>query len=788
MREFYLKLLTEKCIEKVASKQRINTILFFLGVVLMSISSYGQNNAADPIPFTSNNFGAGLSVLATDNVGCIYGCGISNQNQLIDSNLTNYATANFGLLGSGSFSFKVTDTNNTFVGGSFAGFKIGPNGGLLSLDLLNGITIKTYNNSSLQETFSGSSLLGLSLLSSSSDYIVGFNTNKDFDAVEIVLSSGLSVGGSNRIYNAVIKQYSAGPALECNTVTRLSYPTYPVAIDQANTGFSGLLSLGSVTNVENAVSADNDDYASINFTLGALANASIAIKDQVTDYPAGTFAGFEIQNTGVLNVSALSNIVVSTYLNGEPAESFSANNFVANVSLLSSGSRFKLGFISTKVFDEVKLTINGTVALNLGTTRVYGAVFEKFCAGPELACNTVTKLSAPTFPVFVNSANSGFSGLVSLGSITNMENVISSSNTDYASINFTVGALSNGSIAVKDQVTDYPAGTYAGFEIENTNLLSVSAISNVVISTYLNGTAVESFSGNNLLANVSLLSSVGRFKVGFVATQAFDEVKITINQTVGVTLGTTKVYAGVFERFCAGPALECNTRTALIAPTYPVYVNGINTGFTGLVCVGCDGVNQDNLIDADLTNYAELNMAVGVGNTASLSIKDQITDYPAGTFAGYTIENPALLTVDALNSIKVKTYLNGVSQETKLGNNGALVSVGTDLLVGKSKQTIGFVSTMPFDEIQISFENVVGVNLGVVKVYNAVFQKLCEPIVECNKNYVWSNPNFPVTIDGDKTGINGVACVACAVNDVDNLLSASETDFANITVIAGVLA
>ncbi|MBD0726361.1 hypothetical protein B6A10_14370 [Flavobacterium sp. L1I52] len=617
MRNNYFNLLNNKLIKTLQLTAKFNMLALFLGFLILSFNSYGQNNADDPVPFVSSNF-ANLSVSENTTAVLCVGCGVSNEANLIDADLTNYATASTGVLSVGVVnSLRVTDgtLNKSYVPGTFTGFKIGTGSQLLSLDLLNGITIRTYLDGVLQETNSGNGLLSLSLLSGTNENLVGFNTLKSFDAVEIVLNGTVSLLSATNVFYAVIKEYSAGPDLVCNTVTKMSFPTYPVTIDQANTGFSGLLSAGSVSNTENAISADDSDYATINFTVGALANASIAIKDQVTNYPAGTYAGVEIENTGLLDLSVLGNIVVSTYLDG----------------------------------------------------------------------------------------------------------------------------------ILKEQ-----------------------------------------FSGNNLLANVGLLPAAGRFKLGFVSSQSFDEVKLTINQTVGLSLATTRVYGAVFEKFCAGPDLACNTQTPMTAPTYPVYVNNANSGINGLVCALCTVTNQDNLIDADLTNYASVNLAVGVGTSGSLSVKNQITDYPAGTFAGYTIENPALLNVGALDSVIITTYLNGIQQETKTGN-GPLVSVGTDLLVSTGKQTLGFVSTMPFDEVKITFQNTVSVNLGEVKVYNSVFQKLCEPVVECNKTYTWTNPDFPVIIDTDHSGVEGVACVSCAVTNTNNLLTADETDYANITLVAGVV-
>jgi uncharacterized repeat protein (TIGR01451 family) len=588
--------------------------LFCLSIVLLSFNSYGQCNSEIPTPFVSSTFD-GLSTLTSSTGLCtpILVCGVSNEANLIDGDLTNFATSAFGISVNTAHLLRVVDANTVYQAGTFAGFNIAPSGGLLSGSILNGITIRTYKAGVLREALSGSSLLNSNTISSPGNYIVGFNTSFSFDAIEIVLDGGVNLLSTTSIYYAVIRSYCSGPDLECNTATKMNLPVYPMSIDPANTGISGV-SLGSVINAENAVSSDDTDYATIDLALG-------------------------VQATG--------------------------------------------------------------------------------------------------------------------------------------------------SIAIKNQVSDFPAGTYAGVAIENSNLASASVLANVIVSTYLNGVFKEQFSGSSLLLNAALLNASGRYNLGFVTTESFDEVKLAINQFVGLDLGTTKVYGAIFEKFCVGPDLVCNTQTAITAPDYPVFVNSINTGIDGLACLSCSLTNQDNLIDQDLTNFAEVNLPVGVGTFGSLSVKDHITDYAAGTFAGYTIETPSLLVVNAFDAIRVTTFLNGIQQESKAGN-GALVSVGTDLLVGTSKQTVGFVSSMPFDEVQITFENLVSVNLGNVKVYYAVFQKLCDPVVECNKIYDWSNPAFPVTINGQNTGIEGLACVGCAINNTDSLLTANASDFAQISLTASV--
>jgi gliding motility-associated-like protein/uncharacterized repeat protein (TIGR01451 family) len=572
---------------------------------------------------------------------------------------------------------------------------------------------------------------------------------------------------------------------QCNTETPLPFIDSTFGNLSATSSLSGVCLLCSASNASRLIDADLNNFATASVPIGVAGSANYRVTDNDTDYLAGTYAGYRINTSGLLSVNLLGSITIRTYLNGALRETSTGSSLLGVGLLNSSGNNYVLGFNTTKSFDAIEISVGSLVGL-LNTLDVYYPVIRNYCAGPALSCNTASPMNLPTYPVSLEASHTGVSG-VTVGNIFNAENVISSSTGDYATITLTAGIASSGSISVKDQLTDYPAGTYAGFEIENSNLLNVSALANIRITTYLNGAPQDQFFGNNLVVNGTLLNNSGRYKVGFVSTKSFDEVQISINQTLALNLGSTRVYSAVFENFCAGPDLVCNTQTGMVAPTYPVYINGVNTGIDGLVCALCSINNSENLIDQNTSNFAQINLTASVGNSGSISVKDQITDYPIGSFVGFTLENPSLLNVNALDALTIRTYLNGVLQETKFGNS-ALAVVGTNLLVGSSIQTIGFVTTKSFDEARITIANTATVSLGVVNVYNAVFQKLCPVTLECNKTYALTNPTFPVVIDSGKTGVDGVACVACAVNNTNNVLTASTTDFATILVTAGVIA
>jgi hypothetical protein len=136
------------------------------------------------------------------------------------------------------------------------------------------------------------------------------------------------------------------------------------------------------------------------------------------------------------------------------------------------------------------------------------------------------------------------------------------------------------------------------------------------------------------------LTGTGEQLVGFISTKEFDEVKLEITNVLGV-LSTTRVYNVVLESFCAGPALSC-TDTYLVSPSFPAVLNGSLTGI-GVACVGCSINNSQNVVDASTSNYADIVLTAGLLSSGSISVKDAVTTYPIGTFAGFDIENTTIL-------------------------------------------------------------------------------------------------------------------------------------------------
>jgi hypothetical protein len=756
-------------------------------------------SASNPFPVVVDPANTGFTGLVT--VGTI-----SNTGDAIDNDLTNSANITFtaGLLATANFAIK--DVITDYDARTFAGFDI-ENSSLVELSLLSKYKLTTYRDGIKVDSSdaTGNSLLSIGLATGGRQTI-GFVSKAAFDEVKLTINQGLDVNlGTTKIYSAIFENFCArNLPLDCNTPTPIvksAVDPFPVVVDAAHTGFGGLLNIGTISNPENGVDADLNNSTDITFIVSALATASYAVKDVITNYDSGTFVGFDIENTSLADIALLNNVKITTFLDGVEAENSNAGGqSLLSVGLFANG-RQTIGIVAKKPFDEVKITITKGVDINLGVIKIYSAIIQKYCArSVELDCNTptpVVKSVVNPFPVIIDATHTGFGGALNLGTIVNAGDAIDASLANYAAINFNIGALATANFAVKDLATIYPAGTYAGFDVAFPTLLGANLVGSYSISTFLGGVRVDTVVYSDLAAvPTTLLSANGRKKIGIVATAPFDEVKVTFSNVVSASLGTVQIFSAIFEKFCNPPALDCNTKTLVHngVDGFPVYVSADNSGPT-LACVGCMVSNTDNVIDNDASTYASMNVLVAAaGAGASLSVVNPLTEYPVGTYVGFDIENQYLLGTNVFSGITISTYRNGnpVVVESKSGSN-ALISVSSSLLTESGRHTLGFVTSAICDEVRITLSGLAAAQItNPTKVYGVIIQKNCAPTISCNNTY-WLNSgsganSFPAVIDGSLTGFRGLACVGCAVENQDNAVSPSTSDFATIKVLIGAAA
>ena len=315
----------------------------------------GPNPAAQVMGFTSN------SSSATSGQYAVSGCSdkVSNAPNAVDNDPTNYAS--FGSLLSINCNPQLqVGLNGTAPGSYKAGFVIGQDNTLLDASILGGLTLRTYKNGMLQETASGTSLLGLSVLPDSKS-LVSFQATKDFDAVSIERTDVASVLDNLQLYYGVGVASTTPPQVISSGFSD-GQPHYTPSA-------SGVCVACSVTNPTNATGSPNAK-ATINVGVG-VANTNGLTLDLNGIGSAGNRAGMVIGKSSLLDVAALSRITLITYDNAGKVLETASGSSLLQLTLLPDG-RQTLSFNTTQDFTKVGIQIAG-LASAVSNTDVYYA-------------------------------------------------------------------------------------------------------------------------------------------------------------------------------------------------------------------------------------------------------------------------------------------------------------------------------------------------------------------------------------------------------------------------------
>jgi hypothetical protein len=676
--------------------------------------------------------------------------GVTNANNAINGSV-NPATLNV-TLGAAELAVKNVLDEYEFTDGAFVGFDI-EHANLVNLGLLSGLTITLYLNDTQVDQSNSGNLLSVGLLSTGRQKI-GIVTTAKFNKIKISNASALSLNGGLKIHNAIIHPYCEGATLACNTsfanvATPLTAPSFPLITEVGSTLLAG------VSEPNNAIYSGG--YATMNVTLGA---AELAVKNVLDEYEFtnGAFVGFDIEQADLVNVGLISGLRISVWLDGTEVDASTGANLVS-ASLLSTG-RQKIGIVTTKKFNKIKISNAAVLSLSSGIL-IHNAFIQPFCEGTALACNTPTAMTAPEYPVFINYKNTGSDGLLNaLSGFTGLENVLNASSTEPAELFQAVEVLDPLSFSVKKGGTSYLGGEYVGYEVASEALLDVALFAGVSITTYLNGIEVDSYGTGGIAVSASLVQSDGRQRIGVVTKSGkpFDEVKISFRNLAGVSLGTVQIFRFISERFCSVD-LACNTQYAISRNGLPAVIEGTRTGFSTVACVDCEIENPAALTSSSELDFATIQVPVTVdlGASASISVRTPATVYPKGTMAGFRIKSyGSLVDVELFPSITISTYLNGTPVESRSGTN--LIDLTALLRVlgpGPGIFNVGFMTTAPFDEIQIRVGSLVSASvLNKIDVYHAFVNTMTSIGADGTLSCVTTNPDMNIAyineeVEGD---------------------------------------
>ncbi|WP_143882979.1 T9SS type A sorting domain-containing protein [Chryseobacterium binzhouense] len=505
---------------------------------------------------------------------------------------------------------------------------------------------------------------------------------------------------------------------------------------------NGLLCLVCGSNgTKNIIDADLNNYTNMGNLISAIGGNGVSVINTVTTYPAGYITGFNVDlGNSPITVSLLSGITIATYKNGVLQESSTSATLASVPAFGGQKSRVFLHLKTTKAFNEVKLLRANGVAAFDALNVYYAFAFDpaKMIQENNGICDDLIGGSLADVDDNVSSS-SNF--IAPLSSLIDRRNITDGDKNSYGQIVMPAGLLGSYTIGVLDKNQIYPAGNKAGFVIspaDQNTLFTTQTLNNLVIETYLFGQLQDSqaYNNGNGLVNISVLSfGSNKQKLSVTATKPFNEVRLRVNQAVGVNVGTVRVYYAFEEpQNCDCKQYLQTDKTAPLKaklltgnlPNGAWTLLGGREQWTGVwnALTGNTNVskifNPEKVIDADPNNSAYYFSApVTLGTTGSLAVESVGGSYPAGTFAGFIIDKGGSLTDwSILSNIRIQLYNgNNLVAQQDNANNG-LINIKI-LTLPSGKTIVGMKSPATFNRIRISIRQGISLNLGMnYNVYN----------------------------------------------------------------------
>ncbi|MGM9508007.1 hypothetical protein ACS5NO_09775 [Larkinella sp. GY13] len=523
-------------------RYRLMSLLAVMGMLVSIPPAYAQSCYA-PISGTTVQVGGVISATVCAGPLCL-GTGTYNELQKItDNSLETFANINTTIAAQIAQGISVKRTSGTYTGENVVGFILSRSA-LVDVSVLSSVTIRTYlNGNPVSAAQPISSLVSGSALGSVEKMYATFTTNQEFDEVRLNTSLlSAEVFSNLRIFAAVAFPTS------CST---------PVAATACNDYISGLgtdatyygsvtCAACSLTDRANLIDGNNANYAVLTPTAGVASEISVSVIDTKKKYKAGDRAGFVIaknQVNALLALNALSTITIETYLFGTLQEAKSPGDptNVVGLSLLAGSNTIpkqKLGFTTTKDFNEVRIRINSLVTANVGAIRLYGAFVEATtCTNCETLLNNAgTGKYNGAIVTGSQSLGLPWTGVHGLGlhALTNSGNAVTSTPTDdFATYTSVVGVLGAGlQFTIENDGTDFTANTtFAGFHISKTgSLIALGLLDAITIKVYNGTTLVDESTSASLLGASVISGTTTRSVVGFYPDAAFDRIQLIVNE------------------------------------------------------------------------------------------------------------------------------------------------------------------------------------------------------------------------------------------------------------------
>ncbi|HEX8351275.1 MAG TPA: hypothetical protein VF598_15025, partial [Hymenobacter sp.] len=249
--------------------------------------------------------------------------GVLNSENAGSASLNDYATMNsaIGLLNVETIRMALTSAGAKGDRAGVVVSNVATNKNLLNLNALSAIRLVTYDGTTVQETETVSAAVAKALFESDGRPTqIEFVANKPFTAIQLEIGGVAAVSYKLNVHYAyavpsLIQSQAKGVLSQFAATGSDLAPYYGSGTSHA--GIVSVCANAGVTNPQNAVDGSLTNYAQFNSLATISCPSALSVK-LATGLPApgGYYAGFVIGNDGLLDLSVLSGLRVSTYRNG----------------------------------------------------------------------------------------------------------------------------------------------------------------------------------------------------------------------------------------------------------------------------------------------------------------------------------------------------------------------------------------------------------------------------------------------------------------------------------------
>ncbi|HEX8504732.1 MAG TPA: T9SS type A sorting domain-containing protein [Hymenobacter sp.] len=548
------------------------------------------------------------------------------------ASLDDYATMNsaIGLLETETIRMRLSGTGAKGDRAGVVVSNVATNKNLLNLNALGRIRLITYNGITPQETETVSAAVAKALFEGDGRPTrLEFVANMPFTAIELEIGGVATASYKLNVHYA----YAVPSLVQTQAKGVLSqFPATGAGLAPyygAGTSHAGVVSVcanAGVANPQNAVDGDLTNYAQFNSLATVSCPSALSVK-LATGVPApgGYYAGFVIGNDGLLDLSVLSGLRVSTYRNGVATGESASGAGVLELRALPDG-KSQVSFPTKLPFDEVRIERVGVLSVLDNLELYYG-----FGVEPKAFLGTTRALSdfgaTPATNTYQTEQTGICVGILGTCGVSNPAGAADNNPNTVATMNMPLAALATNSLTLGLNAPGV-AGNRAGMVIGNGgDLLDLAALSQMTITTRdALGNVLESASGASLLS-LNLLPN-GQQEISFLTTRPFAKVELTVASGVSALSSFPIHYAFADDRSGSLPIT--------IVPL-PVALSAFNgkwaNGGTDLAWTTASEKNSSHFIVERSTGRDAAFRAVGRVNAAgnsSAALAYKLRDAEAG--------------------------------------------------------------------------------------------------------------------------------------------------------------